>query len=231
MAAHYYLPDHIYFCNVDGATIFLDVAQDRYSSLGIEQTKWFSKAVAENCATKAPQDKSHLLAKRLTDKGLLQLDAGRGKPVIPFQRERPSTSIFEYPETFDVKGRTNTLPYFVYSMCAAWLLERGKTFQETVEIVRSWNTRNSRGEPSRSTVLSLTSGFHSVAPLLLTSFEQCRFRSIVLTRFLSLYGVHTRWVFGVRTSPFKAHCWIEYDGIVLTDYIDITRSYQPIFQV
>jgi hypothetical protein len=40
-----------------------------------------------------------------------------------------------------------------------------------------------------------------------------------------------RWVFGVRTWPFAAHCWLQLDDLVLDDDLDRVRSYAPLLQV
>lgn len=36
------------------------------------------------------------------------------------------------------------------------------------------------------------------------------------------------WVFGVRTWPFAAHCWIQIGDLVVGDVLDRVRGYTPI---
>lgn len=59
----------------------------------------------------------------------------------------------------------------------------------------------------------------------------CLLDSLALIRFLSLYNTFPRWVFGVREEPFKAHCWVQTDDIVLNDYHEQVSAYQPIMTI
>lgn len=60
---------------------------------------------------------------------------------------------------------------------------------------------------------------------------RCLVRSLLMLEYLLLRGVEADWVFGVRTHPFEAHCWVEYDGTVLTDSLEHVRWFTPILLV
>ncbi len=49
---------------------------------------------------------------------------------------------------------------------------------------------------------------------------RCLIQSMLLTRFLGRLGIRPELVFGVRTHPFEAHCWVEWDAHVLNDSPD-----------
>ena len=59
----------------------------------------------------------------------------------------------------------------------------------------------------------------------------CLFRSRMLLAFLRHGGLDATWVFGVRTWPFEAHCWLQSGDLVLDDTVDNVLNYTPIFQV
>lgn len=59
----------------------------------------------------------------------------------------------------------------------------------------------------------------------------CLYRSFFLLVFLRRRGLDARWVFGVRTWPFEAHCWLQADAVVLDDTLDHVRPFTPIFAV
>lgn len=59
----------------------------------------------------------------------------------------------------------------------------------------------------------------------------CLFDSLGLTLFLLRRGIRARWIFGVREDPFAAHCWVQYGGVVLNEYLDRTRLYTAIMAV
>ena len=53
----------------------------------------------------------------------------------------------------------------------------------------------------------------------------CLYRSYALLRFLAANDLAAHWVFGVRTWPFSAHCWVQVGDLVLDDDLDRVRSY------
>ena len=56
----------------------------------------------------------------------------------------------------------------------------------------------------------------------------CLHRSYMLRRLLARRGFAVDWVFGVRTWPFMAHCWLQIGDTVLADDLDRVRGYTPI---
>jgi hypothetical protein len=57
---------------------------------------------------------------------------------------------------------------------------------------------------------------------------RCLPYSLLLLHFLKLRGVEADWVFGVRTHPFEAHCWVDVGGVVLNDSLEHVRWFTPI---
>ena len=41
-------------------------------------------------------------------------------------------------------------------------------------------------------------------------------------------GIATQWLFGVRTWPFAAHCWLQIGNLVVGDRLERVRFYTPI---
>ncbi len=60
---------------------------------------------------------------------------------------------------------------------------------------------------------------------------KCLARSFMLLRYLHRKGLRANWVFGVRSWPFRAHCWIQADQIVLDDAHERLIAYEPILAV
>ena len=57
---------------------------------------------------------------------------------------------------------------------------------------------------------------------------QCLYRSFLLLGLLTRAGLDADWVFGVRTWPFAAHCWLQVGDLVLDDDHDHVAGYVPI---
>lgn len=62
-----------------------------------------------------------------------------------------------------------------------------------------------------------------------TPFEgECLQRGFQLKRLLRAHGIASDWVFGVKTWPFAAHCWIQIGDTVIGDTLERVRIYTPI---
>ena len=61
--------------------------------------------------------------------------------------------------------------------------------------------------------------------------DACLYRAWVLRRILQSRGQTATWVFGVRTWPFGAHCWLQCGDAVLDDDPDRVAHYTPIMAV
>jgi hypothetical protein len=60
---------------------------------------------------------------------------------------------------------------------------------------------------------------------------ECLQRAFLLRRLLARRGIAVDWVFGVRTWPFGAHCWIQAGDRVVGDTLDRVGRYTPILTV
>ena len=56
----------------------------------------------------------------------------------------------------------------------------------------------------------------------------CLYRCFLLLRLLGSQAREVDWVFGVRTWPFYAHCWLQHGDTCLTDFPDRLESFVPI---
>lgn len=57
---------------------------------------------------------------------------------------------------------------------------------------------------------------------------ECLQRAYQLRRLLYREGYSPQWIFGVRTWPFGAHCWLQIGDLVVGDTLDRVRFYTPI---
>src|SRR6185437_1323487 len=78
---------------------------------------------------------------------------------------------------------------------------------------------------------SLIEGFRYLKPFIFSARERCLFESLVIIDFLAHHGVFANWVFGVRTAPFAAHCWVQQGEYLLNDSFEHVRSYTPIMSI
>jgi hypothetical protein len=57
---------------------------------------------------------------------------------------------------------------------------------------------------------------------------KCLVRSFMLLRYLQRHGASAVWVFGVRTWPFRAHCWLQVGPVAIDDAHERLVAYSPI---
>ena len=60
---------------------------------------------------------------------------------------------------------------------------------------------------------------------------ECLLRSYHLRTFLRARGLDALWVFGVRTWPFDAHCWLQAGDTALDEDLERLSAYHPIMAV
>jgi hypothetical protein len=57
----------------------------------------------------------------------------------------------------------------------------------------------------------------NVACILYWKQVLCLQRSAATACLLKRYGVHAQLVFGAQQTPFRAHAWVEVDGVIVND--------------
>lgn len=110
----------------------------------------------------------------------------------------------------------------------ATLLFRHKGLREILAISQSWSVLARPNASSR--IGKHIAAYDSVLPWLPGEGE-CLQRAFQLKYLLARRGCETDWVFGVRTWPFGAHCWLQVGEAVVGDSLDRVTSYAPIMVV
>lgn len=190
--------------------VILDVGADRYSCLvggGNQLTPVGSGAVS------ADDD----VLQELQSAGLIAPDPGGPTcrtPVAP----RGELTAEEYP------GRIACLDTAIRTL-AATAAFRG---QSLAQLVGAAEPRSNRPTPFDCRRISArVSAYLTVLPFI--PFEGlCLQRAYQLRRVLAADGQRVDWVFGVKTWPFFAHCWLQIDDLVIGDRLDRVRSFAPI---
>jgi hypothetical protein len=103
---------------------------------------------------------------------------------------------------------------------------RGRPFAAILAFAGAGRAR-ARRRVARADVVTLAQRFQ-VAAVWLPIPRKCLARSFALLRFLQRSGHDARWVFGVRTWPFGAHCWLQVGDVVLDDLPERLVQYRPI---
>jgi hypothetical protein len=235
----YLLAPHVYPCVSGQHVVLMDLERDKYVAvvpahrLARWVRGWPVGAVAA-AAHEAGENTDTLVSQMLAH-GMLVSDPHVGKPAVPVTTVRPQRSLVEFD--LDVRPRTSAaqLWRFGRSCLQAQLSLKLRPIQSIVEAVRDRKTRHEAkcapqpADPAR--LRSLVTAFARLRPLFYTLRSACLLDSLTLLHFLSAEGIHPQWVFGVKTEPFDAHCWVQQGEVLLNDVPDRVRQYSPILTV
>jgi Transglutaminase-like superfamily len=235
----YLLAPHVYPCVSGQHVVLMDLERDKYVAVtpADRLAAWVRGWPVGSAHIPAPDDAdggARTLVSQMLAHGMLVSDPHVGKPADPVSAARAARSLVEFD--LDDRPRTGTalLWRFGRSYLQAQLSLKLRPIQAIVETVRSRKTARAASgprppDPARLRVLVGT--FTRLRPLFYTLRSACLLDSLTLVHFLGAEGIHPDWVFGVKTEPFDAHCWVQHGEVVLNDAPDRVRQYSPILLV
>lgn len=138
---------------------------------------------------------------------------------------------FPHPPTTCLPlGRNRRRPANVVAFLSAARRIRNLGPDPTVRILLDALPARPTKNPDRKRVAVTTEAFQALLPW--TPHQgACLYRAFVLLSMLRRSGQDAAWVFGVRTWPFSAHCWLQFDDAVLDDDPERVGLYTPIMVV
>ena len=83
------------------------------------------------------------------------------------------------------------------------------------------------GEPAEARLIAAASRFLS-ARVYVPAKRSCLTDSLALMRFLGTLAVGATLVFGVKLEPFGAHCWVQFEQLLLNDRSDHVERFVPV---
>lgn len=224
MSLTYSLAPTAYACKFRHSVILLDVARDRYLRLAGVQFDLYREIALGT----SPRSRSSCFAARLVREGII-VEGAIGRTLIASDRAQTEllsegiTSLGTDPIKVAEVGR------FVRSLNTARRLRRQTHLRTQFELAATWKSSSAQVTPAL--VAAKGAKFQSLAPFFFSTHNACLLRSLALLNFLFRSGVCADWVFGVRDTPFAAHCWIEAGPMVLNDEPDHIASYHRILTI
>ena len=215
--------DHLYHCRSGDRTIFLDVDANRYFCLSDELERMFQAFKA----TITPRDDKDFAA--LLERGILVYDPLAVRNIDPTVAPSPMRNL-------RVDGPAGwNLTLTVQAMAHHALVRhkvRHASFSTIIDDIsaRSRRVRLAPVLPTTDEIARIVSAFDK-AGLILGVADQCLIRSISMLAMMHRVGAAPYLIFGVRTNPFSAHCWVQDADVVLNDAAEHARLFEPILTV
>lgn len=212
MAVQAYLAEGVHAAARDDDVVFLDIASDRYTCL---PGGAIDLALGPEGEVEIREDG---LAHELAAAGLVYAAPSAPRTPIPILPTRSALR--------------DTYP-------AASLADLPAIGAAVRDVVRDYARRpfaailaTARAEPApppafSAALAAAVDRYHRWAPFAPLP-GKCLVRSFVLLKALRREGLDATWVFGVRTWPFHAHCWLQVEEVVLDDHHERVGAYTPL---
>lgn len=209
-----FLASGVHAVEVAGDLVFLDVASDAYFCLG-------GGADALALGPDGQADVGHeQMAAQLLEAGLLSQHPTT--PSIPLPPRSTASIRLEGGARAPVPPNVGLVALKVTTSVAR-MFSRSE-FSRLLEGPAP--APSARAAPTPA-LIEAVAQFERLRPWLPLQGE-CLLRSYHLRAFLRARGLDAIWVFGVRTWPFSAHCWLQVGETVLDEDLERLTAYQPI---
>jgi hypothetical protein len=238
VSSSYRLSESVFWCERNSQVILLDLRTDRYLALDSRASSVFPHLLQSNgqraTYEAVPNTQMNELAELLLQSGLLTTEPGCGKEGTPLAFPAPSSELT--PDAFDGRPRLRArdVTAFWVAIGRIGLHLRLLPFSHVVTAARM---RRAQRVPSahrggrRCDLAMHVAVFDRLRPLAFTARDACLFESLAMIEFLASFRVEASWVFGVQTSPFCAHCWVQLGDTVINDTVEHVRGFTPIMVV
>lgn len=236
MQRAYGLANNVFACVASGRVVFLDLRRNRYfclredDSAAVEAPLGFTRCSVCSrmpCDSADNYQRTRLILSTLLRQGLIQpatTTAPSGLPQIEI------ASVSAAPAATGVNAlytHHHLRKFALASLVTSWNL-RLRSMQKVVDRVKRRKHKNQGRRTGE--LLELLAIFERLRPLYARQYV-CLYDSLALLEFLARHGYFADWVFGVKSEPFGAHCWLQYRDRLLNDSVDYVRNFTPIMVV
>jgi hypothetical protein len=225
------LGEDVHVCFTEEAAVFLDLKRNKYLGIDAEHIPELRRLIDSEDPN---GENAEALAQALIAQGLLtRTDRVRGERRV-LSLSPAESAVTDLDQTWECAPRVR--PQHVLNLFRSYVtaVTLWRLFPLTFTVRRAAARKKSGRAAARvdiSTVRDLIDVFERVRPVFYAAHSRCLVDTITLVEFLSRYSIYPDWVFGVRTRPFEAHTWAQYDGYVLNDHPARTNTYVPILLV
>lgn len=238
----YWLAPHVYPCFTEDHGIALDLRRDRY--LGFNRfeasvlAQWVQGWPGED-AIAAESDpgtgeglySAEEILAGLVAEEVLVTRPETGKATRPAVVAEPQSSLLPQGVPRRPQLTAGLIAAFVRAMLAARLRLACQSMEDVVRLAASRRAKATTGGPDITGARELVYVFAYLRPLLFASPHACLLNALALLEFLAPHGWSPSWVWGVQTTPFSAHCWLQEGCVVVNDLPERVRAYTPILVV
>lgn len=234
----YFLSSHVFLCIHADHVVFLDLRADRYFAMEVREADeilrhvpgWKADPPAQTVKAPDIAGDAGAIIRTLLQRGILTSDPSSGKSVLPVDAMTPEVELNREDGSRPAALTPRDLLRFARAVALARYLLHSRPLEHVVLRVQRRRVRKGcvPGHTDLSELHRYAMRYDRMRPFVFAARGACLLESLGLIEFLACYGMYPKWVFGVRTIPFAAHCWVQQDGVVLNDSVGHTRGFTPI---
>lgn len=227
----YFLPPWVYLCFTADGAVFLDIKRDEYLGLDHDNAQLLQDMMQRDGLT---ESRPAGLATELTAAGLLDAYPGqRSRPLAATSIEVASRLLMPNPGDAP-RVLVRHVCRFIMSCLRVWMSLHLGSLQRAIERQRRRKARTTASADATALARAeeLARVFSHLRTFAYTAHDHCLYDSLVMSDFLSRFGIASTCVFGVRTLPFNAHCWVQVGGVLVTETsLEEIATFSPILAV
>ena len=224
----------VFACVDRGTLLFLDLSRDEYHgvpaplSFPIAQMLGLGNVESHENGYRAG---GHDLEEQIRSLKAAGLVCAAGKHrFFPAPPAPPRFELTGYDPVNLPSPNASAVTAFLRAAATASVLIRTRRLESIVARVARRNS-SPRLAPDRMRLQLLVEHFSIMTPIVMSGHDQCLRSSLILIEFLALHSITAKWTFGVRSIPFRAHCWVELNGCILNDSLSQVGEYSPLMQI
>jgi hypothetical protein len=240
-AGRYWLSKHVHLCLSGDKVVLLDLRRNRYSTFDSVDASPLSRFVAgwpaaspDAAAAALSEDEDAF--RDLLQNQLVTAEPEAGKEAAPLVFPTAAAELLQPRDIFDdpsvpryaVRGRCRTA--FLVAVTGALAKRRCLRLERQVRHVERRRAQSlwATEEFDLDELREVAATFFWLRPWGYPAKDQCLLDSLALIDYLAWFGFYPHWVFGVKTAPFAAHCWVQAGPVVLNDHLSRTQEFTPI---
>jgi hypothetical protein len=240
----FWLSPLVYVCHLQDGSVILDLLRNKYLGVGKRERRLLTRVVQgwpqlpvaerEKAAEVIDTDEALRVAGELKSVGILNRETNEALRVDSLCVSVEG-DIYSLADEVDLPiGATATdMVDFVAAYVRARMGLRRRDFYRTVMEVQAAKraVQATRDSPTLAELGKAIGVFRSIRPFVFEAKGQCLLHALSLMRFLLRRGLPTNWVFAVRTNPWGAHTWIQYENLILDSNPERVCEFTPILAI
>ncbi|MEX2488012.1 MAG: lasso peptide biosynthesis B2 protein [Pseudomonadales bacterium] len=233
------LAKEVFACLAGDRLVFLDLPTNKYLCLNAENSR-IALQISSLPGIAQPsqpmtgmdsQSKGLLIMQALMNRRLITRAPGAEGIAGLCRPPRAAGREINLSQFAPARARLSHWRAFLIGAASASAKLRCWSMLKIVQSIRQRKGRANNRVKLNETELAMTVAvFNRLRPFYPRAYL-CLYDSLALLEFLSRQGCYPLWVFGVKSDPFGAHCWVQWHDLVLNDAAARVHRYTPIMIV